>query len=100
MTPGDREQDGPAAGQPPEAVEVPPKGEGNPQPEVLVYAAGRKPIIQVCLGGQWRTAVVRERHNYPNGTAYQVTLDPGTGRHVVRTYWWSPGLRILFTPPK
>lgn len=85
----------------PDAVEAPPPAEGGPRPEVLVYATGHKPVVQVRIDGTWRIGVVRERHNYATGrTAYQVTLDPGTGTHVVRTYWWSPGIRALLTPPK
>ena len=90
----------PAEPQAPDAVEAPSPAEGGPQPKGLVYTTGRKPIVEVRIGGHWRIGVVRERFDYPGGTAYQVLLDPGTGHHVVRTYWWSPGMRTLLTPPK
>ncbi|WP_042404772.1 hypothetical protein [Streptacidiphilus carbonis] len=84
-----------------DAVEFAPPGEGDPKPQVLVYATGHKPVVRVRVAGHWRTAVVRERHDYGHGrTAYRVILDPGTGTHVVRTYWWSPGMQTLLTPPK
>ena len=73
----------------------------GPQPEVTVYTTGHKPVVQVKIRGTWRIGVVRARHDYALGrTAYQVFLAPGTGTHVVHTYWWSPGMRTLFTPPK
>lgn len=37
------------------------------------------PIVQVRIGGHWRIDAVRERFDYPGGTAYQVLLDPGSG---------------------
>jgi hypothetical protein len=66
--------------EPPDAVELAPPGVAEPEPRVLVYATGHKPVVQVWVGGEWRTGVVRERHDYPNGTVYRVILDPGTGR--------------------
>lgn len=70
----------PAGAEPRDAVELPPPGEGAPQPQVLVYATGHKPVVQVRAGGQWRTGIVRERLDYPHGTAHRVSLDPGIGR--------------------
>lgn len=72
----------------------------GPQPEVFVCTTGHKPVVQVKIRGTWRIGVVRARHDYPGRTAYQVILDPGSGTHVVRTYWWSPGMRTLLTPAK
>ncbi|MEZ0096367.1 hypothetical protein ABH925_007574 [Streptacidiphilus sp. EB129] len=90
---------------PPEAVEVPPQGEGEPPPEILAYATGHKPVVQVRIEGHWRIGVVRERHDYgPGRTAYQVTLDPGTP--VVRVRFSSlacrpcPHLRDCVDSPK
>jgi hypothetical protein len=90
----------PADAEPPDAVEAPPPGDGGSKPEILVYATGHKPVVQVRISGVWRIGVVRQRHDYPGRTAYQVMLDPGTGTHVVRTFGWSPGMRTLLTPPK
>jgi hypothetical protein len=76
-------------------AELGPQAAADPQPQVLVYPTGHKPIVRVLIDGRWHTGVVRERH----GTAYRVLLDPGTGP-VIRTYSWpSPELHHVFTPP-
>jgi hypothetical protein len=83
-----------------EAVELPPRREGDPEAlEVLVYPTGQKGVLEVYSAGQWRLAIVRARLRFPQGTAYTVLLDPGTGRHEVRTYAWPTGLRVKFVPP-
>jgi hypothetical protein len=88
-----------ASREPAEAAGLAP-GEGDPQPQVLVYATGHKPIIRVRVDGRWRIAVVRERHDRPSGTVYQVLLDCGSGP-VIRTYPWpSTDLEHVFTPPR
>jgi len=95
--------DGPAADEPSEAVEIPPWREGDAhKPEIQVYRTGEKPILAVFAAGQWRTAVVREKHLYksfsPPVTAYRVMVDLGEG-YAVRTYRWpSSGLRLRFIP--
>lgn len=86
-------------GQPADAVELAPRGEGDPA-QVHVYATGRKPVLRVRVGGHWRIALARQRLRLPNGTiAYRVILDTGTG-HVQRLYAFpGPGLEHVFTPP-
>ena len=82
-----------------EAVELAPRSEGDPAPEVLVYRTGAKPVLDVFTAGGSRQGIVRERLRFPDGsTAYAVMLDPGEGRHEVRTYRWPTGLRVRFVP--
>jgi hypothetical protein len=83
-----------------EAVELAPRRECDPVPDVLVYRTGAKPVMEVFVGGQWRTGIVRERLRFEAGrTAYTVTLDPGTGQYTAKTYRWPTGLRVRFVPP-
>ena len=82
-----------------EAVEAPPRGDGTPEPDVLDYPTGHKPVLEIAVAGRWCLAIVRQRLRFPDGsTAYTVTLDPGTGRHEARTYWWPLGMRVKFVP--
>ncbi|MEY9961360.1 hypothetical protein [Streptacidiphilus sp. MAP5-52] len=82
----------------PDAVELPPRLEGEPVPDVLVYPIGQRAVLDVRLSGQWRQGIVRERLRFEAGTAYRVMLDPGTGHHEIRTYCWPTGLRVRFVP--
>lgn len=91
----------PNAGEPPDAVELLLAEVEGCESTVLVYPTGGKPVVDVRADGRWCIAVVRERHDYQGRTAYRVIFDPGTGHHVIRTYWWpSPGLRHRFSPPR
>lgn len=94
--------------QPRDAVEAPPwRPEHGPAPQVTVFLPGHRPLLRIRIGGVWRTATVRARHDYPEGeypnagrTAYQVDVqlparpgypdDPGAVETYSRTYWWDP----------
>lgn len=89
---------------PRDAVEVPPWREdmGRP-PRVKVYPARGAPRLQVRVDGEWRTAEVMARHDWPSGMiAVQTTIrlpvaDLGgqLGAHC-RTYLWDPGaMRVV-----
>ena len=86
------------ASAPPEAVELGPRRDDDPAPDVLVYSTGQKAVLEVYVAGQYRQAIVRERLRFQGGTAYTVLLDPGTGHHEIRTYRWGPGMRVKFVP--
>lgn len=94
--------------EPRDAVEAPPwRPEAGPEPQVTAYLPGHRPLLRVRIDGEWRTATVRARHDYPPGdypnagrVAYQVDIrlpakpgypdDPRAMETYSRTYWWDP----------
>jgi hypothetical protein len=75
--------------------------EDGPRPRVTVYPRTGAPALAVWSAGAWRYAVVRARHDWPDGRVhYQVAVDL-LGDTTVRTVtyqWPQPGLRVAARP--
>ncbi|MEU7316530.1 hypothetical protein [Streptomyces sp. NPDC007083] len=78
----------------PEAVEVRPWREGEPEPAYRYFPRVDAPVLSIRTQGRWRPAVVQKREDHPDGRVVygvEITLIiDGMRGTVERRYLWDP----------